>query len=80
MSDRQKVPGALNDLRSYGWTRNNTISQSVDAMHALAKMTRTGHSQLMVVDGDQLVGVVMLKDMLRFLSLKLNLRRGFPEI
>jgi Zn-dependent protease/CBS domain-containing protein len=73
---RQRSVGEL----SMACSGDNTISQSVDAMHALAKMTRTGHSQLMVVDGDRLVGVVMLKDMLRFLSLRLNLRCGLPEI
>jgi CBS domain-containing protein len=36
-------------------------------------MTRTGNSRLMVLDRGQLVGVVTLKDLLRFLSLKLDL-------
>ena len=56
-----------------------TIAQSVDAMRALAKMTRTGRDQLMVVDGDRLVGVVTLGNLLRFLSLRLRVRRGFPS-
>jgi CBS domain-containing protein len=36
-------------------------------------MNRLGASRLMVVDGDRLVGIVSLKDMLKFLSLKVEL-------
>ncbi len=36
-------------------------------------MNRTGISRLMVVDGEKLVGVIALKDMLKFLSLKVEL-------
>jgi CBS domain-containing protein len=36
-------------------------------------MHRNGVSRLMVVEGDRLLGVVTLKDMLNFLSLKMNL-------
>jgi len=36
-------------------------------------MKRAGASRLMVVDGGRLVGVVTLKDMLEFLSLKIEL-------
>lgn len=56
----------------------NTISAYTDPVHALALMNRTGNSRLMVVDVEQrLVGVVTLKDMLKFLSLKLDLE-GIP--
>jgi Zn-dependent protease len=58
---------------------DHTIDRTGDAMKALTKMSRTGNSRLMVVDGDQLVGVVSLKDLLKFLSLKLKVRRGFPR-
>ena len=54
----------------------NTISPTADAMDALAKMNRTGNSRLMVVDSDRLVGVITLKDMLEFLSLKVELERS----
>lgn len=51
----------------------NTISPETDAMKALSVMSRTGNSRLMVVDGGRLVGVITLKDMLKFLDLKIDL-------
>ena len=57
-------------------TPANTVSSDTDAVKALAIMNKTGNSRLMVVDGDRLVGVVTLKDLLRFLSLKLDLEGG----
>jgi Zn-dependent protease len=51
----------------------NTIEQHADALKALALMTRTGASRLMVVEGDRLVGIIALKDMLNFLALKVEL-------
>jgi CBS domain-containing protein len=36
-------------------------------------MNRTGNSRLMVVDENRLLGIVTLKDMLKFLSLKIDL-------
>jgi Zn-dependent protease/CBS domain-containing protein len=54
---------------------DNTISRQADAMEALTRMNRARSSRLMVVEGERLVGIVALKDMLRFLSLKLELGR-----
>jgi Zn-dependent protease/CBS domain-containing protein len=58
-----------------------TIGANADAMEALAKMQQTGSSRLLVTDGDKLVGMVSLKDLLRFLNLKLELegsgRQGY---
>ena len=54
----------------------NTVPRNTDAMKALSIMNRTGNSRLMVVDGDHLVGIVTLKDMLKFLDLKLDLEGG----
>lgn len=51
----------------------NTISSHADAMRALAKMNQTGNSRLLVVEENHLVGIVTLKDMLKFLSLKIDL-------
>ncbi len=51
----------------------NTIPPETDAVKALSLMNRTGSSRLMVVDGDRLAGIVSLKDMLKFLSLKIEL-------
>jgi Zn-dependent protease/CBS domain-containing protein len=47
---------------------DNTISPRAEAIQALARMRRG--SRLMVVDGDRLVGIVSLRDLLRFLALR----------
>jgi CBS domain-containing protein len=51
----------------------NTIPPDTDAMKALSIMNRTGNSRLLVVEGDHLVGIITLKDMLKFLNLKMDL-------
>jgi CBS domain-containing protein len=51
----------------------NTIGPDVDAVQALAQMRRNNSSRAMVVENDRLVGVVSLKDLLEFLSLKVEL-------
>jgi Zn-dependent protease/CBS domain-containing protein len=51
----------------------NSIAPEADATIALSLMHKNGNSRLMVVDKDRLVGVIALKDLLRFLSLKLDL-------
>jgi Zn-dependent protease/predicted transcriptional regulator len=53
----------------------NTVRPTDDAIDALATMSRTQNSRLMVVDDGRLVGVITLKDILEFLSLKLDLER-----
>ncbi len=57
-------------------SQNNTISPDSDAMTALTQMNATGNTRLMVVEGNKLLGIVTLKDMLKFLSLKLDLEGG----
>jgi Zn-dependent protease/CBS domain-containing protein len=54
----------------------NTVASSDDATTALSKMHQNGHSRLMVVDDGKLAGIISLKDLLRFLSLKLDLEGG----
>lgn len=51
----------------------NTIGPHLDAMEALAKMNQAGKSRLMVVEDQNLLGIVTLKDMLDFISLKIEL-------
>jgi Zn-dependent protease/CBS domain-containing protein len=51
----------------------NTINPDADAIEALAAMRRSGASRLMVVDQNQLIGIISLKDMLEFLNLKVEL-------
>jgi Zn-dependent protease/predicted transcriptional regulator len=49
------------------------IQPDRDAMEVLSLMSRSQSSRLMVTEGDRLLGVVTLRDMLKFLSLKLDL-------
>ena len=55
---------------------DNTVAPDTDAVKALALMNRTGVSRLMVTEGDRLVGVITLKDLLKFLSLRMELEEG----
>ena len=54
-------------------SEENSVSSHTDAMQALSLMNRTGNSRLMVVENNRLLGIVTLKDMLKFLSLKIDL-------
>lgn len=58
---------------STGCTPDITIGPDADAQDALAQMNRGKLSRLMVVEGDRLVGIITLKDMLKFLSVRLEL-------
>ena len=54
-------------------TRENSISPDADALEALSIMSKGGHSRLIVVEKDRLIGVISIKDLLAFLALKLDL-------
>ncbi len=49
-----------------------SIPPNAEALEALKKMEHTGSSRLLVIEGDQLVGIVSLKDLMRLLQLKLG--------
>lgn len=66
--DRQTV-GAI----ATACTPENAVDPDTDAMQALGTMSRNGISRLMVVDGERLVGILTLKDLLKFFSLKMEL-------
>ena len=51
----------------------NTITPDEDAIHAFARMNRNDASRLMVVDHGRLRGILTLKDLLKFLAVKLEL-------
>jgi len=55
-------------------TTDNTIGPEADATKALEQMNRMGVSRLLVVDHGKLVGILTLKDMLTFLSLRADLQ------
>jgi len=54
-------------------SNENTIDPDTDAIKALSIMHRTSNSRLMVVEGNKLVGILALKDIMKFLSIKLDL-------
>ena len=54
-------------------SQGNTIPADADAVQVLSRMQQSGNSRLMVVESGQLVGVIVLKDLLAFLALKLDL-------
>ncbi len=51
----------------------NTIDIDADAVKALSRMRRNGQSRIMVTENEKLAGIISLKDMLDFLSLKVDL-------
>jgi Zn-dependent protease len=53
--------------------RENSISPDTDALHALEIMNRTNRSRLLVTEGDRLIGILSLKDLLQFFALKVEL-------
>jgi Zn-dependent protease/CBS domain-containing protein len=54
-------------------TEATAISPNMDAMEVLSLMARTQNSRVLVTEGDRLVGVVTLSDLMNFLNVKLNL-------
>jgi Zn-dependent protease/predicted transcriptional regulator len=76
---------AIRDIAAENWPHHtvrdvmepinaeNTIGADIPAIHALSRMSQTGRSRLMVVDENGLLGVITLKDLLQFLSLKTEL-------
>ena len=65
----------VRDLSS-SCSSENTIGPDEDATKALSAMNRSTKSRLLVVEGDHLVGILALKDLLHFLSLKVDLESG----
>jgi len=54
-------------------TDENTVGPDEDAMKVLSRMNRSGESRMMVVDDGELAGVITLKDLLGFLSMKIEM-------
>jgi len=54
-------------------SEENTIGAEEDAVDALSKMNGTDSGRLMVVEGDRLVGIIALKDLMRLLELHMDL-------
>jgi Zn-dependent protease/CBS domain-containing protein len=60
---------------AHACSTENTISENVDAMEALTFMNQHRASRMMVVHGDQLVGILSLKDLLEFFAMKIELEQ-----
>jgi Zn-dependent protease/CBS domain-containing protein len=78
--DRHSLQEVL-QLRS----SRNTVAPTEDAVSALATMNSSGQSRLMVAEGDHLVGVLSLKDLLGLLAAKTdlegdNFRPNHPDL
>lgn len=54
----------------------NTVSTDTDAVEALSKMYQSGNSRLMVLEAGELVGIITLKDMMDFLSIKMDIEKN----
>ncbi|MFO7783421.1 MAG: CBS domain-containing protein [Thermodesulfobacteriota bacterium] len=56
-------------------SQENTIKPDEDAVNAFSIMRRSGRSRLLVVEAGRLVGILSLKDLLGFLSMKVELEK-----
>jgi Zn-dependent protease len=57
------------------WSDDTAVTPDTGALQALARMRQTGRSRLLVVEGGHLVGILSVRDLLDFLSLKLELEQ-----
>jgi CBS domain-containing protein len=74
--DRRSVADVMNRC-----TPENTVGPNTNAMDAWMQMSRTGASRLLVEEGGRLVGILSLRDLMRFMSLKFDLDqapKGMP--
>ncbi|HEX5077922.1 MAG TPA: site-2 protease family protein [Geminicoccaceae bacterium] len=59
-----------------GCSATTVVTPDADAMEVLTAMNRSQNSRFLVMEGARLVGVLSIKDMLKFLSLKLDLEEA----
>jgi len=57
-------------------SRDNAVQPGADVMKVLSGMNRSGASRMMVTEGERLVGVITLKDIMRFLAVRLELEES----
>ncbi len=57
-------------------SEENTAPPTLDAASAMSMMARDGKSRLMVVENGRLVGIVALRDIMKFLSIKMDLEHA----
>jgi predicted transcriptional regulator len=78
LSQVKEIPKEERDKRKVeelasSCTEQNTVGPDEDATTALKIMKKNNASRLMVMEGNKLVGVISLKDMMGLLSLKMDL-------
>lgn len=54
-------------------SENDAVEADSDAVHALARMNELGQSRLAVLENGRVIGVISVRDLLRFLSMKMDL-------
>lgn len=57
---------------------SNTISTSADVLEAFKKINAESTSRLLVTDDGRLAGILTLKDLMKFISLKVELEEDMP--
>ena len=55
---------------------DETVSAQEDAVRAMSRMNETGNSRLVVHEEGKVIGLLSLRDLMRFLSLKVDLEAG----
>ena len=56
-----------------GCSGRNTVTPETDAMKALSRMQRLGVSRLMVTQGDRVVGIFSIRDVMKLMALRIEL-------
>lgn len=56
-------------------SKENTIESNTDAMKAWSIMNQSNKNRLLVVEKGRLVGIIALRDLMKFISLKLDLEQ-----
>ncbi len=79
----KEVPTQEWDRRTVGelasrCSDSNSITPDADAAEAISTMQRTHASRLLVVENGRLAGILTLKDLLDFITLKMELEGGAP--
>ncbi|MFN2268507.1 MAG: M50 family metallopeptidase [Desulfonatronovibrio sp.] len=71
--DRANWPDILVRETMKECSMQNTVSPDEDVIKVLGKMNQTGLSRMMVVENRELVGIISLKDIMAYLSAKMEL-------
>jgi predicted transcriptional regulator len=56
-------------------SKDNTISPQEDVTDAMTLMNKTGNSRLMVVEKGKLKGIIAQKDIMGYLSIRMEMER-----